>query len=575
MSQTDLNNTASEIQDPPDTDKATVQEENPYAYLDRDFSSENFKIEIKNLPKFYGIGEFKKLLNEKLKLNANKIKTPRRNCQYAFVCFRNEEDRDNAIKVISEYTWKGKQLAAVYAKPCADPLVKKRQQFDSSTDSNKKQKIPIEDRIKQSTVPLVDLEYEKQLETKQDGIKTTLRKLGNELSHQNIELRKYIEQQKEKYDGLPCELLGIKYSDQINGYRNKCEFSVGINPKTKLATVGFRIGAYVDGITGVGPVEHLAHIPDSMKIAVKVFEDFVRSSSLEVYNAEHQTGHFRQLTVRSAIDQLMVVVGIHPQNLEPANIETLKEQLIEFFSIGPGKDAKVTSLYYEEIVKKHSGDDFTPATFLWGETHIYETILGLKFRVSPQAFFQVNTKAAEILYQSAIDLVEPTENSSMLDVCCGTGTIGLCFSKHCSQVLGLEIVPQAIVDAKENALMNKVENSEFFVGKAEEILGSVCYKTKNEDVFAVVDPPRAGLHQKAIHQVRKIKKINRLLYISCNPKLAMKNFIDLGRPESKYLTGQFFVPVKAVAVDLFPHTHHCELMILFKRWDLVEQELNK
>jgi len=139
--------------------------------------------------------------------------------------------------------------------------------------------------------------------------------------------------------------------------------------------------------------------------------------------------------------------------------------------------------------------------------------------------------------------------------------------------LGLEVVPQAIVDAKENAVINDVANSEFFTGKAEEILGSMCYNSKHEDVFAVVDPPRAGLHQKAIVQLRKIKKINRLIYISCNAKLASKNFVDLGRPESKYLHGECFVPVKAVAVDLFPHTHHCELLISFKRWDLVKKEL--
>lgn len=81
------------------------------------------------------------------------------------------------------------------------------------------------------------------------------------------------------------------------------------------------------------------------------------------------------------------------------------------------------------------------------------------------------------------------------------------------------------------------------------------------------------LDQKAIHQLRKIEKINRLIYISCNPKLASKNFADLGRPESKYLHGEFFVPVKAVAVDLFPHTNHYELVISFKRWNLLKKEL--
>lgn len=156
--------------------------------------------------------------------------------------------------------------------------------------------------------------------------------------------------------------------------------------------------------------------------------------------------------------------------------------------------------------------------------------------------------------------------------------------------MGLEIIPQAIVDAKENASFNKIENTEFYPGKAEEILGQVCYKSKNDDVIAIVDPPRAGLRksligskthlfniclfleQKAIQQLRKIKRINRLVYVSCNPSLAMKNFVDLGRPESKTLHGDMFVPVKAVAVDMFPHTKHCELIICFDRWENVSKQ---
>lgn len=190
------------------------------------------------------------------------------------------------------------------------------------------------------------------MEIKQAAVRQVLVNLGDELANLNFEIRKYIRAQKVKYDGLPCELLDIRHSTQIDGYRNKCEFSVGINPETQLPTVGFRIGAYVNGVTGVGPVEHLRHIPTSMKVAVKVFEQFVRTSNLEVFNAELHTGHFRQFTVRAASEQLMVVVGIHPQTLSAEQVETFKRELVQFFSQGAGKEAQVTSLYYEEIVKK-------------------------------------------------------------------------------------------------------------------------------------------------------------------------------------------------------------------------------
>ncbi|KAF7278763.1 hypothetical protein GWI33_007996 [Rhynchophorus ferrugineus] len=510
----------------------------PYAYLKRgDFSSENYKIEIKNLPKFYGIREFKKLLNDKLKLNSNKIKIPRQNSPYAFVCFRNDIDRDNAINVISKFKWKGKELQATYAKASADPLVRKRKEEFEDTNPEKKQKtddLSQEEKVKLSTIPLADLDYEEQLKNKEKEIKTILKRLGNDLSHYNIELRKWIEKQKEKYNGLPCELMNIRYSEFKDEYRNKCEFTIGVDQETNLPIVGFRIGSYL----------------------------LIFSSNL-------------QLCIRIASEQLMLIVGIHPQDLGQDQITEFKEQLVDYFANGEGKKAMVTSLYYQEIVKKNPGENSTPAVLLWGDSHIYETILGLKFRISPEAFFQINTKAAEILYNSVIELAEPTETSTMVDVCCGTGTIGLCFANKCRQILGLEIVPEAIVDAKENAVINNITNSEFFAGKAQEILGSVCFKSGNDDVFAVVDPPRAGLHKNAVLQLRKITKINRLVYVSCNPKLARKNFIDLGRPISKTLHGECFVPVKAVAVDMFPHTNHCELVISFKRWDSINKEENK
>ncbi|XP_060521309.1 tRNA (uracil-5-)-methyltransferase homolog A [Cylas formicarius] len=552
------------------------KEADPYAYLSRgEFSSENFKIEIKNLPKFYGMSEFRKLLNEKLKLNSNKIKLPRRNSPYAFVCFRNEEDRDRALNVVSELKWKGKQLQATKAKPSADPLVKKRNEDFDNRDESKRIKldnITVEERIKLSTIPLADTTYKEQLAIKQAEIKDVLSKLGNNLARQNPELREWIDSQKIKHEGLPCELLDIKFSDVIDGYRNKCEFTVGVDEDTKLATVGFRVGAYVNGVTGVGPVAHLRHIPDAMKIAVKAFQDFVRGSALDVFNPEFQTGHFRQLCARTAPNQLMLVVGVHPQDLPLARIQEFQRELVEYFLTGGGKEARVTSLYYQEIVKKNAGETPAPATHLWGTTHVTESVLGLRFNISPEAFFQVNTGAAEVLYGAALDLASPTKDSTVLDVCCGTGTIGLCFSQRCQRVLGIEVVPGAVADANENARLNGIENAEFFAGKAEDLLGSVCFKAEG-DVTAVVDPPRAGLHQKAVLQIRKIGKIDKLIYVSCNPHLAMKNFTDLGRPESKSLHGEPLVPVRAVAVDLFPHTKHCELVVRFERWDRVRDGL--
>ncbi|KAK9887879.1 hypothetical protein WA026_000184 [Henosepilachna vigintioctopunctata] len=563
-------------------DNVTKQEDDPFAYLNRAFSNEQFKIVLRNLPAYYGISEFKKLLNDKLKLNSRKIKQANRNARYAFVCFRNAEERDNAMKSLSGYNWKGKTLEVLKAKPSADPFVVKRNQENEESNGEikrvRRDKSPDtrspEDRVRESTTPLADVSYEEQLKLKQDNIKKIFEKLTKQLLHSNQELRIWITRQKSLNNGIICPMENVKFADKIDGYRNKCDFSFGINDENKSPMVGFRLASYACGSINVGPVDKLRHVPDEMKLVCKVFEDFAEKSKLEVFNPEIQVGHFRQLTVRLADKQLMLIVGIHPQEMSKEELIDFKKDLVEFFCNGPGKIANVTSLYYETIVKKTSQNDYIPPEHLWGETHNYETILGLKFKISPEAFFQINSRAVEILYQTAIDLAQPKENNTVLDVCCGTGTIGLCFAKYCGQVLGIEIIAKAIADAKENAVLNGITNTTFYVGKAEDLLGSVCYNSQNDDIIAILDPPRAGLHQKAILQIRKVKKIKRVIYVSCNPEGAFKNFLDLGRPESKTLQGEPFVPVKAVPVDMFPHTKHCELVILFERIGVVQEREN-
>lgn len=544
---------------------------NPYAYLDRDeFTSEKFKIEIRGLPKYYGISELRKLLNNKLQLASNKLKTPRRRSPWAYVCFRNDEDKAKAIDIITGYKWKGNTLSARDAKPMRDPLVQKRKDNEDKRNNRKKIKFEgtIEERLQNSTIPLANTPYEEQLKIKQQDVKNILAQLGTDLIRINPDLKDWVEKNQKIYDGLPCELWNVRYAEQTEGYRNKCEFSIGKHEESGLPTIGFRLGSYATGSTCVGPVESLKHIPERMKKAVEVLEKYIRRSDLEVFDPEVQSGNFKQLTARyaSATNQLMLVIGVCPQKLTAERLEELKKDLTQFFSEGEGKAADVTSLYYHKLVKKTAGNDLPKAEHLLGEQYIHETMLGLKFRISPEAFFQINTKAAEVLYNSAIELAAPTLDSTVVDICCGTGTIGLCFAKKCGQVLGVELIEQAVMDAKENAVENDIDNADFFCGKAEEILSSVMHRATKKDVIAIVDPPRAGLHNKALEQLRKNQKLNKLVYISCNPQSASKNFVHLGRSESKTLHGNPLVPIRAVSVDMFPHTKHCELIIYFERF---------
>lgn len=204
-------------------------------------------------------------------------------------------------------------------------------------------------------------------------------------------------------------------------------------------------------------------------------------------------------------------------------------------------------------------------------------MLGFKFRISPDAFFQVNQSAAEMLYSTVRDLCVPKGGGqstkgvgTLLDVCCGTGPIGITISPRVERVIGIELIEQAVEDARHNATLNNVLNCEFITGKAEVVLPGLILQLScaGGGLTAVVNPARAGLHHRVIRALRNQPAIHRLIYVSCKPNgEAMRNFRELCcAPDlQKRLTGAAFSPSLAVPVDMFPHTPHCELVLLFER----------
>jgi len=268
-----------------------------------------------------------------------------------------------------------------------------------------------------------------------------------------------------------------------------------------------------------------------------------------------------------------------PQLLTGEQIAGVKEQLITYFREGEGSDCGLTSLFLHlSPARKEAGVSDPPPLLLWGESSIQENLLGSTFSISPQAFFQVNTLGAELLYKTVGDIAGLTSKTSLVDVCCGTGTIGLTLAHRAGQVVGVEMVQQAVRDAIKNAEENKVTNCKFFAGKAEDILGNILRDVESKEVVAVVDPPRAGLHPRALSAIRNTINIRRLVYVSCDAKNAMKNFVDLARPSSKTAHGDPFMPMKVIPVDLFPHSRGFELVILFERvkWgEILNSELDK
>lgn len=418
---------------------------------------------------------------------------------------------------------------------------------NDSRDYNKKPRT-----VAEGSEPLGQLPYEEQLAVKQKKIEDVMLQFKKELKKANdFQRRTYVE-----YNDEPiCELRKIIGSPITEGYRNKCEFSIGRTVDGEVM-VGNRLSSYASGCTSVASIEELKMPTDKMKLATKLVCDFVVQSKYEPFNTENFEGTFRNLTIRQTRfkDGFMMIIGVHPQKMEREDKEQLQKEFVEYFTEGDGKVLEPTSIYYEEIQKLQSGQRGNYIKHIYGDTHIKETLLGLEFRISPNSFFQANTLAAEKLYETVIELADVKEDSTLLDICCGTGTIGLCFAKKVKQVFGMEIIPEAITDANFNAAENGITNAEFKAGNADDLIYTMVKHApigENESIVAIVDPPRAGLQTKSIIQLRNSKKIKKLVYVSCSPAQCVKNYVDLCKNSSKMLKGDPFVPKLAAIVGMY------------------------
>jgi len=573
------------------------------------FSSEDFKIEIQNLPKFYGMGQMKKLMINKLKLNPHKLKPCGPKSTFMYVCFKSEDEKQKALVVIDGFEFKGNRLRAKAVKGVIDPYQKKKEWKAKETVVDTR---PVPEKLQDAVCPLARITYEEQLAKKEGEVTTLLKRLGSEIARNHDVLKQWVDKCCNEY-GTVAPVSNIIKSPQINGYRNKCEFSIGymtekendieseINadpveePGKKVISVGFRLASYKAGSVEIVSLASLKdasntlpHISKEMMLIVTKFEMLVIASGIPPYCSLERKGNWRNIMIRTSrgenptsddIRQIMVVVVLDPTDLDPGKITQVKTDLILFFSSGSGKECGVTSLYIHlSPARKEAGISDPSPELLWGDATIQESLLGRKFSISPQSFFQVNTLAAEVLYKTVADIANLSPKSSLADVCCGTGTISLCLSSRVKNVVGVDIVADAVRDAQKNAENNGVSNCNFFTGKAENILSSILRDIDNKDIVAIVDPPRAGLHPKALSAIRNTAAISKLVYVSCDAKNAMKNFVDLSRPPSKTAKGDPFLPVKVIPVDLFPHTKGFELVLLFERvaWgDILNSEIAK
>ena len=414
--------------------------------------------------------------------------------------------------------------------------------------------------LSDQVTPLWKLAYSEQLERKQKSMSSVILKYFKTLQTGKAE------------DNL---LLPILPSPLQNGYRNKCEFTFGKDIHGKPC-VGFSLGGFRDGNLTVANARDCLHVPESIKALVDHFDAFLRregvSERLPVFDHASKSGFWRILMVREHGGALMAAVQV--QEGFPIDKEAFKSEilaLIEEFNASTAL-SKVESLFIQYTTMAHHGLS-TTEPFLPVEptkSVLLERLAGLNFQISPSSFFQVNLPATEVLYQTIRDFtVEGSEEAKkpvLLDVCCGTGTIGMIMSPFVERVVGIEMVESAVEDAKLNASLNGIQNIEFKCAKIEAVAREVIAGIpEGTPIVVVLDPPRSGVHPDVIKAIRACQRISRVVFVACNPAAAVGNFVDLSRPTSKAFCGLPFELSKAIPVDMFPHTEHCELVLQFDR----------
>lgn len=193
---------------------------------------------------------------------------------------------------------------------------------------------------------------------------------------------------------------------------------------------------------------------------------------------------------------------------------------------------------------------------LWGADTLADTLSGLRFEISPHSFYQVNRIQTEVLYQTALDLAALSGQETVFDLYCGIGTISLFLAQKAKQVLGIEIVPEAVADARRNAEVNGIENASFFCGAADKAVAELYSAGERADVV-VIDPPRKGADEVTLSTILKMKP-KRIVYVSCNPETLAR--------DAKFLCESGKYCIKQVQpVDMFPHTAHVECVVNFER----------
>ncbi|MGL6108132.1 23S rRNA (uracil(1939)-C(5))-methyltransferase RlmD [Romboutsia sp.] len=359
-----------------------------------------------------------------------------------------------------------------------------------------------------------ELDYKKQLETKTNEVKQVISRIGK---LENVTIHDTMGMEE------PCR------------YRNKAQFpiqKIGGSPA---------IGFYKKKSHDIIPMDKCMIQHDVNDKIIQIIKTYINAYNVSIYDEKSHTGVLRHLVTKVGFttNEVMVVLVANGKKLPYLNelASVLEENVQGFKTLVVNVNREKTNV----ILGKEN-------RIISGEGKINDYIGNLVFEISPLSFFQVNPTQTEVLYNKALEYAQLKENDTVFDIYCGIGTISLFLAQKATKVYGIEIVEEAIEDAKVNAKLNNLNNVEFYAGKAEEVVPRMYKEGKTANVV-VVDPPRKGCDEKVLDTIVSMEP-DRVVYVSCNPSTLAR---DLA-----YLDENGYKCVEIQPVDMFPHTMHVE-----------------
>lgn len=379
------------------------------------------------------------------------------------------------------------------------------------------------------------LTYEKQLFYKQKQVSDQLRRIGKVI--------------------VP-EIIPIKGSANSTFYRNKLEFTFSNrrwltleeiqspDPVNDKDVLGFHVQGMFDKVLDVRKCWLQPDPSNAIRNAVKAY---ALENNLSFYDLRNKEGFLRNLIIRTtSTGELMVIVNLFSEDV------VKRVLLLDFLIL---KFPEITSLQY--VINQKGNDTITDQEIhvYKGREFIVEEMEGLKFNIGPKSFYQTNSLQAYELYKIARDFACLQGDEVVYDLYTGTGTIACFVASRAKRVIGIEYVPEAIEDAKINALNNNIANAEFFAGDMKEILTKDFIALHGHPDVIITDPPRAGMHEEVI-DILLFAAPERIVYVSCNPATQARDIS---------LLNHAYQVTRVQPVDMFPHTHHVENVVLLEK----------